>query len=74
MEISEEKFKELCSYEDAIGALVGNYYDTHDLVYIETHADEYKEELERYKKLLPSNELYFNNCVLKNGILSRRFS
>jgi hypothetical protein len=62
MKITKELFEEAVMLEDALHALIGGYYDTHDLDSIEENKDEYEERLNQLKHLfnLKDNEFFCN--------------
>lgn len=67
MKITEELFEEAIMLEDSLSALTNNYYDTHDLDYIEEHKDEYEKRLIELKNLFSlKNDDFFCNFIFKH--------
>ena len=67
MKITKELFEEAIQLEDALHALIGGYYDTHDLGYIEEHEDEYGERLLQLKHLFGlKDDEYFCNFTFES--------
>ena len=73
MVYTEEFLIELQSIEDAISAYENNYYDTHDLDYIEGNMKEYREKINLYSKDIPEDcngMFYF--CKVVDGKLVKK--
>jgi hypothetical protein len=76
MEKSEELFKEAFLAEECLHALIGGYYDTHDLHEIEENKEDYEYRLKELKLLfnIPEDDCVFeyefdektNNITKKN--------
>ena len=59
--------------EENIDAYNNGYYDTHDLEDIEEHLEEYKTELDYYKRLLPDPKIGFDSYKIVEGQLKKKY-
>ncbi|MFD2824801.1 hypothetical protein ACFS5M_14050 [Lacinutrix iliipiscaria] len=70
--INYELLQDLQEKEDAILAYENNWYDTHDLDFIESNLDEYKAVLEKYKFILLEPDTSYNDYVFSEGLIKMR--
>jgi len=71
MKITKELFEEAVTLEDGLHALIGGYYDTHDLDSIEENKDEYKIRIKELKDIFNLKEdEYFCNFTFNDFKIS----
>ena len=75
MKITKELFEEAVTLEDALHALIGGYYDTHDLDSIEENKDEYEIRIKELKHIFNLKEdEYFCNFTFNDFKINKKWN